>query len=292
MKTRNNIYFKREVAKLSSRNSKALAAQCVSTLKPFYAYEDMLLYLGDCLEVIKYLKDNCIDLVICSPPYNLDLGNKKRKRGYYDIYKDNMEHTEYIKWLRSIFQNLYPKLTRGGRVAINIADPKNGKVINHVDIATFMVQIGYIPLGQLIWYKSQVSNRLAVGSWRSPSCPSFPTPFEYILIFAKETRKLPTKGVRDLSSKDFLLYSYALWKIAPENQMKKYGHPAMMPVEIPRRLIQMLSWSGSTVLDPFNGLGTTGVACQELGSKYIGIELSEKYCLGTVNRWKNAKKAA
>lgn len=60
----------------------------------------------------------------------------------------------------------------------------------------------------------------------------------------------------------------------------------MFPVEIPRRLIKKLSWKDATVLDLFNGAGSTGVACQQLGRKYIGIELSKDYWEISVNRWK------
>ena len=51
----------------------------------------------------------------------------------------------------------------------------------------------------------------------------------------------------------------------------------------------MLSWKDATILDPFNGAGTTGVACKELGRKYIGIEMSKKYCDITINRIKDTK---
>ena len=71
--------------------------------------------------------------------------------------------------------------------------------------------------------------------------------------------------------------------------MKKIGHPAMFPVELPRRLIKMLSWKNATVLDPFNGAGTTGVACNELGRDYIGIEMSKEYCDITKHRIDNLR---
>jgi len=58
------------------------------------------------------------------------------------------------------------------------------------------------------------------------------------------------------------------------------------------RLVKMLSWVGATVLDPFNGAGTSGLACQKLDRKYIGIELSKKYCQISVDRWTGTKKVA
>ena len=116
------------------------------------------------------------------------------------------------------------------------------------------------------------------GSYMSPSCPSFPKPFEYIMIFAKDDIKLQEKGETDLTPKEFKDWAYSEWTMLPETKMKKIGHPACFPVDLPYRLIKMLSWKEATVLDPFNGAGTTGVACEILGRNYIGIELSKKYC--------------
>lgn len=261
-------------------------------LKQFHASETMWLYNNDCLDAIWYLEDNSIDLVITSPPYNIDLGNNKFNKNSYDLYNDNRDHVDYIFWLQTIFLYLYPKLKKGARVCVNIGDGKNGKIPTHSDIIQFMTKIGYLPFANIIWNKGQVGNRTAWGSWLSPSSPSFPKPFEYILIFAKETYKLQTKGETDLKRNEFIDWSLAIWNVRPETQMKRIGHPAVFPIEIPYRLIKMLSWRNATVLDPFNGAGSTGVACQQLGRKYIGIELSKRYCQISVNRWNNIKKAA
>ena len=121
-------------------------------------------------------------------------------------------------------------------------------------------------------------------SWCSPSCPSFPKPFEYIMIFAKENTKLQRTGETDLIPSEFNKWAFSMWNMTGETQMKKIGHPAVFPVELPYRLIKMLSWKNSTILDPFNGSGTTGVACEMLGRKYIVIELSKEYCELTKKR--------
>lgn len=239
----------------------------------------------DCMNVIPYLLDESIDLVITSPPYNVDLGKNKYNKNPYDLYRDNKAHHDYIKWLESIFEAIYPKLKSTGRVAINIGDGKNGRITTHSDIIHFMTQkIGYLPFGHIIWHKNQVGNRCAWGSWCSPSCPSFPTPFEHILIFAKDSLKLKTKGKTDLQPKEFVDWTLAIWNVQPETQMKKIGHPAMFPVEIPYRLAKLLSWESSTILDPFNGAGSTGVACRMTHRNYIGIELSKKYYRITKSR--------
>ena len=137
---------------------------------------------GDCLDKMKLLSDNTIDLVVTSPPYNVDLGNNKLHKTPYDLYNDNKEHKEYIIWLEKIFSLIYNKLVDGGRVCINIGDGKNGAVPTSSDIIQFMINIGYIPMTHIIWNKNQVGNRTAWGSFMSPSSPSFPTPFEHILV--------------------------------------------------------------------------------------------------------------
>jgi len=244
-----------------------------------------ILYNGESENIIPELEDNSIDLVITSPPYNVDLGNNKFNESPYDTYNDNKDHKEYIEWLKDIFEKTYLKLKTGGRIAINIGDGKNGQIPSHSDIIHFMTHdLKYIPMANIIWNKSQIGNRFSWGSYMSPSCPSFPKPFEYIMIFAKETTKLQEKGETDLTPKEFKEWAFSLWEMTPETQMNKIGHPAMFPLNLPYRLIKMLSWKNATVLDPFNGAGTTGVACELLKRKYIGIELSKKYCDLTIKR--------
>lgn len=232
---------------------------------------------GDCLQLINNISNNSIDLVITSPPYNVDLGNNKYKKNGYSLYKDNKEHVEYIKWLKNIFISLYDKIKNGGRIAINIGDGKNGKIPTHSDIINFMCNIGYIPYSTIIWNKKQTANRAAWGSYCSPSSPSFPAPFEYILIFCKGSTKLLTKGKTDLTKEEFVKYAYGVWEFPPETKMKKFGHPAMFPEELPYRLIKMLSYKESTILDPFMGSGTVGIVCKNLNRNFIGIEIDEKY---------------
>ncbi len=246
---------------------------------------------GKCEDLIPtHLEDNSVDLVITSPPYNVDLGNNKYNKSPYNLYNDNREHSDYISWMKDIFQALYPKLKSGGRIAINIGDGQNGRIPTHSDIIQFMTkEIGYLPFSTIIWDKSQVGNRTAWGSWLSPSSPSFPTPFEYILIFAKENTKLQYKGETDLIDEEFKKWAFASWTFTPETRMKDFGHPAMFPEELPKRLIKMLSWKDSLVVDIFNGCGTTAVASKKLGRNYIGFELSKEYCEKTEKRLKEVR---
>ena len=240
----------------------------------------------DCLDGIKNIENDFLDLVITSPPYNVDLGNNKYHKNPYDLYNDNKEHQTYILWLKEIFNQLYKKLRKGGRVVINIGDGKNGSVPTSSDIIQFMKELMYIPITHIMWDKSQVGNRTSWGSFKSPSCPSFPTPFEHILVFAKEDKKLQYKGETDLSKEEFIEWSLAIWKFAPETKQKKIGHNAMFPEELPKRCLKMFSWVGANVCDPFNGAGTTALACLKNNRNYIGFDISEEYIKITKERIK------
>ena len=243
-------------------------------------------YNEDCLKVIELMDDNSLDLVLTSPPYNVNLGQNKYNKNKYALYNDNKEHKDYIDWLKLIFKNLFQKLKVGGRVVINIGDGKNGACPTHSDIIQFMTkELSYIPMTEIIWNKSQVGSRTAWGSFNSPSSPSFPTPFEYVLVFAKETTKLQYKGESDLTKEEFIPWSLAIWNIAPETKMNKvYGHPAMFPKELAKRCIKMFTYKGATIFDPFNGAGTTCVVAKNLGRNFIGSDISLEYCNTTNKR--------
>lgn len=240
----------------------------------------------DNIETLQKLNDDYIDLTITSPPYNVDLGNNKNNKNSYDLYNDNKEHKQYIQWLKNIFSLVYQKTKEGGRCVINVGDGKNGRIPTHSDIIQMMIDIGWLPFTTIIWEKNNVSSRTCWGSFKSPSSPSFPTPFEYILVFSKKDTKLKTKGYTDLTSEEFINWSLAKWNISGEKS-NKLGHPAPFPVELPLRCIKMFSWIDAVVYDPFMGSGTTAIACVKTNRKYIGSEISKPYYDISIERLNN-----
>ena len=242
-----------------------------------------------CENVLKFtptLPDECIDIVITSCPYNVDLEG-------YDDYDDNKDHVIYIRWLKRIFKQIYPKLRKGGRIAIVVGDGKNGRKPTHIDISNFMIhQLGYLPMSTIIWNKRNTSNRTAWGSFMSPSEPSLPTPFEYILVFAKESYKLQWRGETDIKKEEFVEWSLAHWTLDRQAYQKSNYiinnkiHPAPFPEEIPTRLIKLFSWVGATVYDPFVGSGTTAIAASKCGRNYIVADKSKGCCNITKKRLK------
>lgn len=236
-----------------------------------------LLYNIDCQKAIPKLPDNFIDLVVTSCPYNIDLGNNKYNKTPYDMYNDNKDHKDFIADIYKTFQLLYPKLKSGGRVCINIGDGQNGRVPTHSDVIQALCRGKYIPLTYAIWNKNQTSNRAAWGSYMSPSCPSFPFNFEYILVFCKDTRKLTYRGETDITKEEFIAWTNPIWSFKPETKTKNMGGVAMFPEELPKRCIKMFSWKHAWVLDPYAGLHTTGLVCKKLERNYIGFELSSAF---------------
>jgi len=247
---------------------------------------------GDSEKLIDRLDDNSIDLLVTSPPYNVDLGNNKYHKDPYDIYNDNKDHQDYVEWLKSMFGKVKPKMVNGGRVVINIGDGKNGTVPTHSDIMQFMTkELNYILMATIIWNKNQTGSRTAWGSYMKPSSPSFPVPYEFILVFGNEQKKKCGDNEKiSVSREEFITNSWAMWSFAPETRQKKMGHRAMFPLELPRRCIQMLSYKDDTVLDIFNGLGSTCVVAKELERNYIGFEMSEEYCAKARIRIENGGK--
>ena len=76
---------------------------------------------------------------------------------------------------------------------------------------------------------------------------------------------------------EFKEWVNARWSIAPERNMKEYGHPAMFPEKLAERVIKLFSFQNDIVLDPFNGVGTTTKVASRLNRHYIGFDVSEKY---------------
>jgi DNA modification methylase len=79
----------------------------------------------------------------------------------------------------------------------------------------------------------------------------------------------------------------ARWSIAPERDMKKYGHPAMFPEKLVERVLKLFSYQDDVILDPFNGVGTTTTVARRLNRRFIGIDISEEYCKKAEDRLKN-----
>jgi site-specific DNA-methyltransferase (adenine-specific) len=140
--------------------------------------------------------------------------------------------------------------------------------------------------GEVIWVKAEgATNSFAWGSYRSPVNPVLRDVSERIILASKgrfdrarkETRKaegLPSEAT--IGKEQFMECTLDIWRVAPESA-RRVGHPAPFPVEIPGRLIQLYTFKGDVVLDPFLGSGTTGVAAAQADRHFVGYELKQSY---------------
>lgn len=113
---------------------------------------------------------------------------------------------------------------------------------------------------------------------------------EYILIFSKESySKNKSQEKRDTIGRDeFIQWTKSIWTFSAVNA-KRIGHPAPFPIELPHRLINLYTYEGDVVLDPFCGSGTTCIAAAQNKRNYIGYDIEEKYIQLSRNRLYNQK---
>ena len=219
-------------------------------------------------EDMHHLPDASVHLMVTSPPYNA------RKE-----YDEDLTLEEYLKFLENVFQETYRVLVPGGRACVNLANLGRKPYIPlNAFISLMMVEIGFLMRGEIIWDKgSSVGSSTAWGSWLSASNPTLRDVHEYILVFSKGEFKRQKNG-RDstIERDDFLELTKSVWQF-PTEFASRVGHPAPFPVELPRRLIELYTFEGDVILDPFMGSGTTAIAAVETSRHYIGYELDAKY---------------
>jgi site-specific DNA-methyltransferase (adenine-specific) len=88
--------------------------------------------------------------------------------------------------------------------------------------------------------------------------------------------KKPSKGESSIDKEEFMESTLSIWNINPA-RAKKIGHPAPFPLELPQKFINLYSYKGDLILDPFLGSGTTSVAAKQLNRNYVGYEINKEY---------------
>jgi len=221
------------------------------------------------------IPDNCVHLVVTSPPYNAS-----------KAYDEDLSLTEYLGLLYEVFSECYRVLTPGGRMVVNVANLGRKPYIplaSHINL--IMHEIGFMHRGEVIWDKSaSAGSSCAWGSFQSASNPCLRDIHEYMLMFSKGDYKLPRdkkereEGRIDTIGRDeFIQQTKSIWSFSTESA-KRVKHPAPFPVELPKRCIEMFTFLGDVVFDPFLGSGTTAVAAKQTGRIYIGCDISDEYC--------------
>ena len=218
---------------------------------------------GDAVEVMKQIPDQSIDLVVTSPPYNLNVrktfkntenwkgkwNSSKLQDEGYDTHSDNMPEDKYIQWQRDVLSECFRLIKDDGAIFYNHKwRVQNGLFQQRPEI------VAGFPVRQIIIWKKAGGINFNEGYF-------LPT-YEIIYMITKPKFKLAPK-VNALTD---------VWSIS---QAKGSWHPAPFPIEIAERCIN--ATNGKVVLDPFMGSGTTGIACKKHNKTYIGIDLSKNY---------------
>ncbi len=227
---------------------------------------------GDSETILKELPKNSVDLIFTSPPYNFGLD--------YEKNADDHFWEDYFEKLFKVFDECIRILKFGGRIIVNIQPLFSDYIPSHHIISNFFINRKLIWKGEILWEKNNYNCKYtAWGSWKSPSNPYLKYTWEFLEIFCKGTLKKEGRAEDvDIVADEFKKWVVGKWSIAPERNMKDYKHPAMFPEELATRVLKLFSFQKDVVLDPFNGVGTTTFVAKMTGRKYIGIDISKKYC--------------
>jgi DNA modification methylase len=215
------------------------------------------------------LPDDSVHLMVTSPPYNVGKD-----------YDEDLTLEEYREFLKKVWSEVHRVLVPGGRACVNVANLGRKPYIPlHAFIVEDMLDLGFLMRGEVIWDKgSSAGSSTAWGSWLSPSNPALRDVHEYILVFSKGAFRRENANDRKstISRDEFLEFTKSVWTFPSESAVK-VGHPAPFPVELPYRLIQLYTFQGEVVLDPFMGSGQTAMAAMKTDRNYMGYEIDEEY---------------
>lgn len=258
------------------------------------------IYLVDCLKGMADLPEQSVDVIVTSPPYNLDIN--------YSEYEDNKPRKEYLDWLESVFIGCKRVLKENGHLFINMGysnvDPWVG-----MDVA-IRARNHFVLQNSIVWVKSiHVGNKTS-GHFKPINSQRFITPtWENLFHFTKsgsvpvnrlgvgvpyEYYKENLRNAKTASTKPNLRCKGNTWFIPYETVNSKDikgKHPAVFPVQLVSDCIKLSGISQGVVLDPFMGTGTTAVAAVRNGLSYIGYEIDPDYHKFAVDRIKKEKTA-
>jgi len=248
--------------------------------RPFFEFGDMQILNDDFLST-DYVAENSIDLIVTSPPYNVEID--------YGSYDDQASYASYLDFTRRWLVKAIAVLKSDGRLCLNIPLDKNkgGQQSVYADILGIAKGIGLKYHSTVIWNEQNISRRTAWGSWLSASAPYVIAPVEMIAILYKNSwKKTSGSGKSDIERQDFMDWTNGVWSFSGESK-KRIGHPAPFPIELPRRCIKLFTFVDDVVLDPFVGSGSTLIACAFTRRRGLGIDIDREYCQLAVNRLVN-----
>jgi site-specific DNA-methyltransferase (adenine-specific) len=243
------------------------------------------------------LPDGSVALVVTSPPYFAG-------KAYEEALGEGhipADYVEYLDMLTAVFAECARVLEPGGRMAVNVANlgRKPYRSLSADVIHILQDRLGLLLRGEIVWQKARgAAGNCAWGSFQSAKNPVLRDLTERVVVASKgrfdRARSTPKRSAAGLPAhstigKDrFLDLTLDLWEFPPESATR-VGHPAPFPVELPRRLIDLYTFEGDLVLDPFMGSGSTGVAAVESGRHFVGYDTDPAYAQAALERIDRAR---
>ncbi len=251
------------------------------------------IWLGDArdMDANGDIADGSVALVVTSPPYFAGKAYEEAL-GHDGIPSD---YLEYLDMLDAVFTECVRKLEPGGRIAVNVANlgRKPYRSLSS-DVIGILERLGLLLRGEIIWQKGKsAGGSCAWGSFQRPGNPVLRDITERVIVASKgrfdravdakdrARAGLPSDG--SMTVDDFLEATLDVWEFAPESA-RRVNHPAPFPVELPARLIELYTYTGDLVLDPFMGAGSTAVAAIRTDRHYVGFDTDAGYIAGAEER--------
>lgn len=255
------------------------------------------LFCGDSRDMAG-VEDKSIALVATSPPYfSAKLYEEALGQGHVPG-----SYLEYLTMLEDVFAECRRVLEPGGRIAVNVANLGRRPYRSlSKDVWVVLERLGFLSQAEVVWIKGKgASGSAAFGSFCKASRPVLRDLTERVLIASKgrferaiHWQQRQAQGLAwesTIAKEDFLAWTLDTWEIRPESATR-VGHPAPFPVELPRRLIQLYTYRGDVVLDPFMGSGSTAVAAATTDRRFVGFDTEAAYCELAQRRVDEAKAA-
>lgn len=244
------------------------------------------LFCGDARNMdATQVADGSVALVVTSPPY---FAGKEYESEMGQGFVPG-SYLEYLDMLTEVLARCWEKLEPGGRVAINVANlgRRPYRSLSADVIGILQDNLGMLLRGEIIWRKAKgAGGSCAWGSFRSPANPVLRDLTERVIVASKgrfdralpraERERQGLPHLSTMSSESFMEATLDIWEI-PAESASQIGHPAPFPPALPQRLIELYTYRGDLVLDPFIGSGTTALAAVATGRHYVGFDVEPKY---------------
>jgi len=240
-------------------------------------YPDFTILNGDCMQRLRELEDNSIDAIFADPPYFLSNGGISVQSGKQVCVDkgdwDKGGTPEYIyEFNRNWLSLCRSKLKDDGTIWIS------GTHHNIHVVMRCLQELGYKVLNTITWQKTDPPPNL--------SCKYFNFSTELIIWARKHEKKTHKFNYETMKQLNGGTQMTDVWRIPAVGKWEKNQgkHPTQKTLRLLYRIILASTNEGDTILDPFSGSGTTGIAANLLGRKYIGIEQDKKFCELSLSR--------